>query len=103
MIETNSEKIHLFILTFKLEGLVKLINSHLFCNKKLFAFQILFKKFLYPLTLSSDSFTSLPGEAIESKVNLRASALYFSIRSKGSITFPFDFDIFCPFSSRTSA
>ena len=29
--------------------------------------------------------------------------IYFSIKSKGLITFPLDFDIFCPFSSLTSA
>ena len=34
---------------------------------------------------------------------LSASAPYLSISSRGSITFPFDFDIFWPFSSRTSA
>ena len=38
-----------------------------------------------------------------SKVNLSASALYFSNKSKGSITLPFDLDIFCPFSSLTNA
>jgi len=80
-----------------------LLKSQLFVIKKLFAFHNLFKKFLYPLTLSSESFTSVPGEAIESKVNLKASALYFSIKSNGLITLPLDLDIFCPFSSLTRA
>ena len=69
-------------------------KSHSFVIKKLLAFQSLFKKFLYPLTLSSESFTSVPGEAIERRVNLNASALYFSIKSKGSMTLPLDLDIF---------
>ena len=83
--------------------LLVFLKSHLLVIKKLLAFHNLFKKFLYPLTLSSESLTSVPGDAIESKVKRNASALYFSIRSNGSITFPFDLDIFCPFSSLTKA
>ena len=39
----------------------------------------------------------------EQKDILTESAPYFFITSSGSITFPFDFDIFCPFSSLTKA
>ncbi len=78
-------------------------NLQLFILENLFAFQILLRKFLYPLTLSSESLTSLPGAAIEIKVNLKESAPYSSIMLSGSITLPFDFDIFWPFSSLTNA
>jgi hypothetical protein len=69
-------------------------SLQLFILENLFAFQILLRKFLYPLTLSSESLTSLPGAAIEIKVNLKASAPYLLIISSGSITLPLDFDIF---------
>ena len=69
-------------------------NLQLLIWENLFAFHILLRKFLYPLTLSSESFTSLPGAAIEIKVNLKESAPYLFINSRGSITLPFDLDIF---------
>ena len=68
------------------------LKSHSFVIKKLLAFHNLFKKFLYPFTLSSESLTSVPGDAIDNKVNLNASALYLLIKSKGSITLPFDLE-----------
>ena len=46
LLEINSNKIHLLILTFNFEGFFIFLKLHLFCNKKLFAFHILFKKFL---------------------------------------------------------
>ncbi len=44
---------------------------------------------------------SMPGAAIAVSVNRSASAPISSITSSGSTTFPFDFDIFWPRSSRT--
>ena len=67
---------------------------HLFNCKKLFALQIFVMKFLLPITLSLANFTSLPGDAIEIRVNLKLSAPYSLINSNGSITLPLDFDIF---------
>ena len=46
---------------------------------------------------------SRPCAAIAAKVKRNASAPYSSMTSRGSMTLPFDFDIFCPRSSRTSA
>ena len=42
-------------------------------------------------------------DAIAASVKRSASAPYLSIRCRGSMTLPFDFDIFAPLSSRTSA
>ena len=40
-------------------------------------------------------------EMVGAKVEINGNS--FSINTKGSITFPLDFDIFCPFSSLTRA
>ena len=74
---------------------------HLFNFENLLAFHILFKKFLYPLTLSSDNFTSLPGAVIEIKVNLKESAPLISdvlqTRSKLRAGFFFTKRFFCKY------
>ena len=44
-----------------------------------------------------------PRRREEARVKRTESQPYFSIKSIGSIIFPFDLDIFCPFSSRTKA
>ena len=46
---------------------------------------------------------SRPCAVIEASVKRSASAPYFAMTSRGSMTFPFVFDIFSPFSSRTIA
>jgi hypothetical protein len=46
---------------------------------------------------------SRPWAAIDASVKRSASAPYLAVTSRGSITFPFVFDIFSPFSSRTIA
>ena len=53
--------------------------------------------------IAREGFTSRPAVASAAIVKRSASAPNSSISSKGSITFPLDFDIFCPFSSRTRA
>src|SRR3989344_4049686 len=64
-------------------------------------FHTLLAKCLYPRTRSSDNFTSFPGDAPTTRLNRAASAPYFSIIVKGSMTLPRDFDILRPCASRT--
>src|SRR5947209_1497132 len=52
---------------------------------------------------STDSLMSRPCPAIAASVNRSASAPCFAVMSSGSMTLPFVFDIFSPFSSRTMA
>jgi hypothetical protein len=52
---------------------------------------------------AGSSFTSRPCAAITVSVKRNASAPNSSIRSSGSMTLPFDFDILAPFLSRTKA
>ena len=70
--------------------------THSFISAKRAAFQIFVAKFLYPATRLSASFRSRPMAAIDAKVKRTASAPYFSISSRGSMTFPSDFAIFLP-------
>ena len=49
---------------------------------------------LYPFTLSSANFISLPGFNKAVKVNLSVSAPYLFNKTNGSIILPFDLDIF---------
>ena len=46
---------------------------------------------------------TLAAMAIAARVKRSGSAPYWSMISRGSMTLPFDLDIFCPFSSRTRA
>ena len=96
----NSFIIHLFASKIIESIEISSIKIELFNCKNFPAFQILFVNDLYPLTLASDNFTSRPGFNSAVSVNLNVSAPYLSNNSKGSIMFPFDLDIFCPFSSR---
>ena len=66
------------------------------------AFHNFVPKLRYPSILLSESFKSRPIAAIAVKVKRTASAPYLSIKSRGSITFPVDLDIFLPCSSRTN-
>ena len=82
---TGFESLDIFsFLTFK----------QLFNSQNLAAFHNFVPKFLYPSTLDSDNFISLPYEAIDANVNLSESAPKLSINFKGSTTLPLDLDIF---------
>ena len=66
------------------------------------AFQSLLAKARNPSMRSLASLMSRPWALVSAaSVKRRASAPCFSVMARGSMTFPFVFDIFCPFSSRT--
>ena len=73
-----------------------------FISQKRAAFHSLVMKERPFSTRERPSFTSRPGPASAAMVKRTASAPKLSISSRGSITFPLLFDIFWPFSSRTS-
>ena len=73
-----------------------------FMSAKRVAFQSLFAKARLPSMRSRASLMSRPWALVSAaRVKRSASAPYFSVMSSGSMTLPFVFDIFCPFSSRT--
>ena len=72
-----------------------------FISAKRVAFQILVTKLRFASTCFGPSFGSRPIAAMLVSVKRRGSAPNWSMRSRGSMTLPLDFDIFAPFSSRT--
>jgi hypothetical protein len=71
-------------------------------SASLVAFHSFVPKLREPATHSSDSAMSAPGLAPRAIVKRRASAPKRSMRSRGSIVLPLDFDIFLPYWSRIS-
>ena len=97
----NLLTIHLFTVFMFSGSLFWTFFSFMFIWINLAAFQILFAKFLLEDTFSSENLISFPGLLPIAKVNLKASAPYLSIISRGSIPFPRDLDIFLPWASLT--